>query len=150
VCLTCKDEFEVSSDGYCDCILGILINGSCLLEGCLSYQDPPGPFTECLTCNNSLYYAFPVSNSCLCLPGGTVNGVCRAVFYGQDCIALGFDNCLKCLQAECLVCSSSFYQAGGMCVCIVGTAVNGICTEMIGCVDPVQLLDGSTTCLACN
>ena len=42
------------------------------------------------------------------------------------------------------------FQTGGICECLEGNLLNGICNTIAGCIDPVLLPSGEVGCYSCN
>jgi hypothetical protein len=117
-CLQCEDGLSFrGNDSTCYCDRGALVNGSCRIIGCTQYSGVVGQ-SACLACDHAIACTAPMAGICLCRPDNLVNGVCEVVYYGQDCINMGYSYCSKCLARACLNCLPDFYpDANGSCSC---------------------------------
>lgn len=94
----------------------------------------------CINCTNSSY----------CL--NCVNNSYSFQLEENSCIlcSVSFQNCSTCTEIQCTRCQEGYVLFNGTCVCPIGKLVKGICTTILGCIDPVNYPDGTSGCLACN
>jgi cysteine-rich repeat protein len=145
-CMNCPPGMALNGSD-CECTSGVPINGSCVPVGCDSYTPVVG-LVSCLGCEESMYAATPVSNECQCL--FIINGVCTLVLNGPDCEAIGFTYCARCTETYCMYCQPDFYLNNGVCECIIGENINGVCNRIPGCIQPYNLNAAVQVCQACN